>query len=117
MSPTTMTGQITTSTRLGRSSSDAGKPVQLAEMIAKLPEVAFVQRIALHEPQIILRAEQALKDAFAFQENGQGLSFIEIMGWCPPYWDSTVIEAREILKHKVLKRFPTGIYKNRGLRK
>lgn len=117
MSPTTLTGQSTTSTRFGRSSADSGKPVKLAEMVSKLPEVAFSQRIALHEPQIIPRARQALKDALLYQDNGQGLSFIEVLGWCPPYWDCSPTQARELLKHKVLKRFPLGIYKNIGLRK
>lgn len=117
MSPTTLTGQITTSTRLGRSAARSGKPVKLAEMVAKMPEVAFSQRVALHEPQAVQRAKLALRDAFLYQENGQGLSFIEVLGWCPPYWDCTPLQARELLKHRILKRFPLGIYQNVGLRK
>lgn len=117
MSPTTLTGQVTTSTRLGRSAARSGKPVKLAEMVAKMPEVAFSQRVALHEPQAVARAKLALRDAFSYQENGQGLSFIEVLGWCPPYWDCSAVEARERLKQTVLRRFPLGIYQNVGLRK
>ena len=117
MSPTTLTGQVTTSTRLGRSAARSGKPVKLAELVAKMPEVAFSQRVALHDPGMVQRAKLALRDAFLYQENGQGLSFIEVLGWCPPYWDCTATEAREQLKSKVLKRFPLGIYQNAGLRK
>lgn len=117
MSPTTLTGQITTSTRLGRSATRSGKPVRLAELVAKLPEVAFSQRVALHEPKLVQRAKLALRDAFLYQENGQGLSFVEVLGWCPPYWDCTPVEAREKLQTQILKRFPTGIYQNVGLRK
>ena len=117
MSPTTLTGQITTSTRLGRSVARSGKPVRLAELVAKLPEVAFSQRVALHEPAAVQRAGLALRDAFRYQENGQGLSFIEVLGWCPPYWDCTPVQAREQLKNNVLKRFPLGIYQNVGFRK
>ncbi len=116
MSPTTLTGQITTSTRLGRSSSRTGQPVKLAEFVAKLPEVAFSQRVSLHNPTNVRLARVALKDAFRFQENGQGLSFIEVLGWCPPYWDRSPQESRDYLEHTILKTFPLGIFRNQGLR-
>lgn len=117
MSPTTLTGQITTSTRFGRSMSRSGKPLRLAETVAKLPEVAFVQRVSLHDPAAVRRAGLALRDAFKLQENGQGLGFIEVMGWCPPYWDMSPVLAQEKLAEKVLKQFKPGIYKNVGLRR
>lgn len=116
MSPTTLTGQITTSTRMGRSASRSGKPLKLAEFVGRLPEVAFSQRISLHSPTAVRMAEQALKDAFLFQENGQGLSFIEVLGWCPPYWDRSPTKARDYLEQHVLKALPPGIYRNQGLR-
>ena len=117
MSPTTLTGQTTTSTRLGRSSAHSGKPVKLAETVARFPNVAFSQRVSLHEPSAVQLARLALRDAFLYQENGQGLSFVEVLGWCPPYWDCTAVEARQRLEHSILKHFPTGIFQNKGLRR
>jgi 2-oxoglutarate ferredoxin oxidoreductase subunit beta len=117
MSPTTLTGQITTSTRLGRSTARSGRPVKLAETVARMPHVAFAQRVALHDPQAVKQAKLALQDAFLFQDNGQGLTFIEVLGWCPPYWDRTAVEARDYLTSQVLKIFPLGIFQNRGLQR
>lgn len=116
MSPTTLTGQITTSTRLGRSSARSGRPVKLAETVARMPQVAFSQRVALHTPLAVEQARQALIDALHFQENGQGLGFVEVLGWCPPYWDRSPVEAREYLTQQVLKTFPLGLYKHKTRR-
>lgn len=116
MSPTTLTGQVTTTTRLGRSSAKAGRPVRLANMVGKMPYVAYSQRVTLHSPRAVQQAKLALRDVFQFQENGQGLGFLEVLGWCPPYWDKTAPEAREHLENTVLKQFPPGIYQNLGLR-
>lgn len=111
MSPTSVTGQVTRTTRLGRSSTLAGKPLRLTELVARLPNVAFAQRVSLHSPEHIDRARTALKDAFLYQENGQGLAFVEVMGACPPYWGVTPLEAREKLGHELLRTHPPGIYK------
>ncbi len=116
MSPTSLTGQVTTSTRLGRSYSRMGKPLKLTETVARMPGVAFAQRVALHKPSAVEQARLALEDAFAFQKNVQGLSFIEVLGWCPPYWDCTPVEARQRLENQVFKVFPLGIFRNEGLK-
>lgn len=111
MSATTVTGQVTRTSRLGRSSTQAGKPLRLTELVARLPNVAFAQRVSLHSFEHIERARTALKDAFLYQENGQGLSFVEVMGPCPPYWGLTPLEARDKLGNELLRTHPPGIYK------
>jgi 2-oxoglutarate ferredoxin oxidoreductase subunit beta len=110
MSITTRTGQVTTSTRLGRSTARAGSPLKLAEMVARLP-VAFSQRVSLHESDFVKRARLALKDAFDYQENGQGLSFVEVLGICPPYWHQSPEEAQQSLKQSLMRHNPAGIFK------
>lgn len=112
MSPTSLTGQVTTSTRLGRSHSRMGAPLKLAETVAHFPGVGFAQRVALHTPQAVEEARTALINAFAFQNSGPGISFIEVLGWCPPYWDCSPVEARERLEKKVLRKFPLGIFRH-----
>lgn len=112
MSPTSLTGQITTSTRLGRSHSRMGAPLKLAETIAHFPGVGFAQRVALHTPQAVEQARTALINAFDFQHSGPGVSFIEVLGWCPPYWDCSPVEARERLEKRVLRHFPLGIFRH-----
>lgn len=112
MSPTSLTGQITTSTRLGRSHSRMGAPLKLTETVAHFPGVGFAQRVALHTPEAIAHARQALLDLFEFQRTGQGVGFLEVLGWCPPYWDCSPVEARERLEKKVLRKFPLGVFRH-----
>ncbi|PIQ23835.1 2-oxoglutarate oxidoreductase [bacterium (Candidatus Blackallbacteria) CG17_big_fil_post_rev_8_21_14_2_50_48_46] len=112
MSVSSRPGQITTSTRLGRSTARSGKALRLAEMVARLPGVAFSQRVALHTPDFVKRTRLALREAFHFQENGQGLAFIEVMGMCPPYWHETPEEARLTLDKTLLKHAPAGIFRS-----
>lgn len=115
MSPTSITGQITASTLLGRSSAKTGKPVQITELVAKIPNVAFAQRIALHEPDFVEQAVRAIREAFHYQENGQGLSFIEVLGICPPYWHTTPLEAHDRLSQKLLKQYPVQVFRRTPL--
>lgn len=109
MSVTTPTGRVTTTTRLGRSAFRAGQPLRLAETLARLP-VAFSQRVSLHAPDFVRRARLALREAFHYQENGQGLSFIEVMGMCPAYWHESPEKARQTLEKSLIRNYPVGIF-------
>jgi 2-oxoglutarate/2-oxoacid ferredoxin oxidoreductase subunit beta len=111
MSVTSRIGQVTTSTRLGRSTARSGKPLKLAEMVARMPLVAFSQRVSLHEADFVRRAKLALRDAFYYQENGQGLSFVEVLGVCPPFWHQSSEEAKQTLKDALVRQYPAGIFK------
>lgn len=111
MSPTSLTGQITTSTRLGRSHSRMGAPLKLAETVAHFPGVGFAQRVAMHTPEAIENTQKALHNAFAFQQSEQGVSFIEVLGWCPPYWDKSPVAAQKHLEKEVLRQFPLGVFR------
>lgn len=111
MSPTSLTGQVTTSTRLGRSQSRMGAPLKLAETVAHFPGVGFAQRVAMHTPEAVENTHQALQTAFAFQQEAQGISFIEVLGWCPPYWDCSPVAAQQRLEKEVFRHFPLGIFR------
>lgn len=111
MSITTPTGRVTTTTRWGRSAFRAGQPLRLAETLARLP-VAFSQRVSLHAPDFVKRARLALREAFHYQENGQGLSFIEVMGICPAYWHESPQQARQTLEKSLIQHYPVGIFRS-----
>ena len=63
----------------------------------------------------VKRARTALREAFHYQENGQGLSFIEVMGICPPYWHQSPEAARETLAQTLLRQSPAGIFRSAPL--
>ena len=81
MSPTTLEGQITTTSPFGRNVELTGMPLHLPEMLAALPETTFVARVTLYNTAQIRNAKKQIRRAFEVQLNG-GYSFIEVLSPC-----------------------------------
>ena len=111
MSLNTLVGQYTATTPYGRSAECFGKPARITEMVSKLPGVAYTQRISVHTPSHVKEAKIILKEAYDYQLEGKGLSFVEILALCPTYWAMTPLEARQWLIEKVIVQYPLGLYK------
>ena len=75
MAPTTLVGQKTTTTRQGRSLSNEGGPVRLAEIMAQLEGVAYAERCALDSVKHVRAAKKAMRKAFEVQLDGLGFRF------------------------------------------
>ncbi len=67
MAPTTLLGQKTTSTPLGRDARLAGYPLPITEMLAILPGVAYAARGSLASPAAIGKTKAMLKRACEVQ--------------------------------------------------
>jgi 2-oxoglutarate ferredoxin oxidoreductase subunit beta len=108
MAPTTLAGQKTTTTPLGRDPSSAGYPLKISELLAQLPAVKFVERQALASPAQVIAAKRAMRQAFQNQVEKAGFSLVELLSPCPTYWDMTPRKAAEWLKESMVKEFPLG---------
>ncbi len=108
MAPTTLSGQKTATTPLGRDPSTAGYPLKISELLAQLPAVKFVERQALACPAQVLAAKRAVRQAFRNQVEKTGFSLVELLSPCPTYWDMTPRKAAEWLKESMVKEFPLG---------
>lgn len=107
MAPTTLAGQVTTTTQLGRDVEDQGYPLQVSELLAILPGAIYVERCSVHNPAQIRKAKKAVKHAFELQVNGaKGLSLVELLSPCPTYWRMTPAEAIEWMENEMIKVFP-----------
>jgi len=113
MAPTTLIGQKTTSSPLGRESSLQGVPIPITEMLAVLPSVAYAARGSIANPQLIGRAKQMLKRSFEIQEKKQGFSIVEILSTCPVGWGMTATEAMEHVERDVVSTYPLGVIVDR----
>lgn len=111
LSPSSLVGQSTTTTPYGRSGETQGLPLKISEWLAKLPGVAFVQRVAVHTPAHVKQAREALEEAFLFQQLGKGLGLVEVLAMCPTQWDKSPEDSRNWLADKMMAQFPVGIYK------
>lgn len=112
MAPTTMLGQITTTTPAGRCQTHEGAPIRMTEIIASLGGTAFAARGALNTVANIKKAKKYLKKAFEFQLNNTGFGFVELLSGCPTNWKMTPLAANERIANEMIPYFPLGIYKD-----
>ena len=109
MAPTTLLGQITTTTPLGRQADEQGYPLQVAELLSVLPGAIYIERCSVHNPAQIRKAKKAIKHAFELQVSGtKGLSLVEVLSPCPTAWRMTPVKAVEWVEEEMIKVFPLG---------
>ncbi|MBP7216114.1 MAG: 2-oxoglutarate oxidoreductase [Candidatus Omnitrophica bacterium] len=108
MAPTTLLGQKSATTPLGRDAKAQGFPLKISEMLAQLPGVAFVERTSLASPQEIKKTKQALRRAFENQIHNVGFSLVEILSPCPTYWGMSPVQALVWIRNVMEKEFPLG---------
>ena len=113
MAPTTLLGQKTATTPLGREIKLHGYPLKISEMLALLPAVKYIERVSLHSPPEIIKAKQAIKRAFQNQIDNIGFSLVEILSPCPTYWDMPPKKALDWIKEVMIKEFPLGRIKHK----
>jgi 2-oxoglutarate/2-oxoacid ferredoxin oxidoreductase subunit beta len=107
MAPTTLLGQVTTSTPDGRDRRTGG-PLHLSEMLALAPGAAYVARRSLHDPVAVARAKQALRKAFEVQLRGEGLALVELLSACPTNWGLDPTAALAFVRDAMTAEFPVG---------
>jgi 2-oxoglutarate ferredoxin oxidoreductase subunit beta len=113
MAPTTLLGQVTTTTQQGRKAVGEGYPLQVAELLAVLPGAIYIERRSLHNPAEIRKTKKAVKHAFELQVNAaQGLSMVEILSPCPTNWKMTPAKSMEWIEKELTKTFPLGCLKD-----
>jgi 2-oxoglutarate ferredoxin oxidoreductase subunit beta len=111
MAPTTLPGQITTSSIHGRDVETQGYPIRVSEMMAKIDGASYVVRRSLHDPKNIRLAKKAIRTAFEVQVRGLGFSMVELLSICPTNWGMTPIESLHWLEEKMVPYYPVGDYK------
>ena len=111
MAPTTLPGQVTTSTPTGRDVKLAGYPLRLAELMAETTGAAYVVRRTVTQPKYVRGCKKAIKTAFLTQLAGLGFSIVEVLSTCPTNWGMSPLEALEWLEEEMISYYPLGDYK------
>jgi 2-oxoglutarate ferredoxin oxidoreductase subunit beta len=111
LAPTTLQGQVTTSSPQGRCVAQHGHTLRLTEMLATAPGVAYAVRRSMHSPAEIRRTKKAITLAFQAQTMGLGLSLVEILSSCPTNWHMDAPHALEHIRDKLLPVFPMGDFR------
>jgi 2-oxoglutarate ferredoxin oxidoreductase subunit beta len=111
MAPTTLPGQKTSSSPLGRDVETQGYPIRTAELLASLDGASFVARRSLHDARSIRMAKRAIRTAFEVQKQGLGFSMVELLSTCPTNWNMTPADSRVWLAEHMLPYYPVGDFK------
>lgn len=111
MAPTTLPGQKTTSSPLGRDALLSGAPLHVAEMLATLDGAAYVVRRSLHDVANIRKAKKAILTALKVQMHGIGFGIVELLSTCPTNWGMTPSQALTWVKDNMLPTYPLGDFK------
>ena len=112
MAPTTLPGQVTTTTPYGRKRNIQGSPVRVCEMLSTLDGVALAARVSVDCPKNVMNAKAMIKKAFQNQLDGKGFSIVEVLSTCPTNWGMTPVKAMEFVREKMIPYYPLGVYKD-----
>jgi 2-oxoglutarate/2-oxoacid ferredoxin oxidoreductase subunit beta len=111
MAPTTLLGQVTTTTPNGRDVDLAGYPMRICEIFSALEGASYLERVAVNKPAAVVKAKKAITKAFQRQIDGAGYSLVEILSPCPVNWKMGPIEACKWIDEVMVKYFPLGVFK------
>jgi len=115
MAPTTLEGQISTTTRTGRDPKETGYPIRMCEMLATLEAPVYIVRCALNTPGNIRKAKKAVKKALEIQRGGGGFAFVELLSTCPTNWKLNPVDSLKFIETHMIPYFPLGVFKDKGV--
>jgi 2-oxoglutarate ferredoxin oxidoreductase subunit beta len=108
MAPTTLEGQKTTSSPMGRDIGIAGYPLKMSELLATLDGSAYITRQSLHDVKHIRRAKKAILTAFKVQQAKLGFSMVELLSTCCTNWKMDPLDSLDWLRDHMIPYFPLG---------
>jgi 2-oxoglutarate ferredoxin oxidoreductase subunit beta len=108
MAPTTLPGQVTSTSPYGRKTELAGWPIRVVEMIKELKTPAYLTRVSVHNAKNILNAAKAIRTAFKYQVDGTCFSLVEVLSTCPTNWGMTPHEGAGWLEKNMIPYYPLG---------
>ena len=112
MAPTTLLGQVSTTSPYGRIKEIQGNPIRVCEMISTLDGVAYAERVSVDCVKNVVSAKKAIKKGFEMQMNKKGLSIIEVLSTCPTNWGLSPEKSLEWLRENMMAHYPLGVYKD-----
>ena len=115
MAPTTLLGQVTTTSPYGRDFNQDGYPIRMAEMLATLEGAAYVSRVAVDKPANLMKAKRSIREAFRMQKEEMGFSFVEVLSACPTDWKMSTRDACKRIQEEMIPYFPLGTFKERQI--
>lgn len=108
MAPTTLVGQVTSTTPYGRDNKKIGFPLKITDLVAQLPGTFYVTRHSVHTPNAVRKLKKALRNAFEYQKLKKGSCFIEVVSNCPSGWKITPVQSIKWIEENMFPMYPLG---------
>ncbi len=108
MAPTTLLGQVTSTSPYGREASVIGAPLKITELLAQLPGAYYVSRHSIHTSNAIRKLKKAITKSFEYQKENKGTCFIEVVSNCPSGWKMTPLETMKWIEENMFPVYPLG---------
>jgi len=115
MAPTSLLGQKTTTSSLGRAAETQGRPLRMSEIIATIDGAVFVERVSLDSPANVRKAKKAVLKALEVQDKKLGFGFVEFLSSCPTNWGLDPVASLEWLRSNMIPYYPLGNLKEGGV--
>ncbi len=113
MAPTTLLGQETTTTPLGRLAEREGGPIRMSEVLDALDGPVYIERCTLANVAGVLKTRKAVRKALSYQVERRGFSFVEILSPCPVGWKMTPTQSRQWMKETMEGVFEVRQFRDR----
>jgi 2-oxoglutarate ferredoxin oxidoreductase subunit beta len=114
MAPTTLAGQRTATSPLGRDTSQTGYPLKISELLSNLEATSYIERVSVHDVKHILKAKKAIRKGIEYQMKGLGYSFIEVLSMCPTNWGMNPVNSTKWVAEAMMEYYPLGVFKDKG---
>jgi 2-oxoisovalerate ferredoxin oxidoreductase beta subunit len=112
MAPTTLPGQRTTTSPVGRDVTDTGQPLHVAELLSVLDTPVYIERVALTDSKHIMGARKAVRKALKAQVENKGFSLVEVLSPCPVGWKMDSLESKAWIEDVMMEMFPVQVFKD-----
>jgi 2-oxoglutarate ferredoxin oxidoreductase subunit beta len=112
MAPTTVPGQVTTTSPGGRVPLRDGYPLDLSQMLAVAAGTVYIERTTVSNPKGIMKTKKAIKKAFQIQLEDKGFSLVEILSPCPTNWKMSPKDSVRWVDEEMTKIFPLKVIKD-----
>ena len=112
MAPTTLEGQVTSTTPYGRRVELNGYPLKISEILAMLDGTCYVTRQSVHSAAAVRKAKKAIRKAFENSMSGFGTSVVEIVSTCSSGWKMSPVKSNQWMEEHMFAKYPVGDLKD-----
>lgn len=105
--PTSLPGQVTTSTPHGKDPAKWGMPFQIEKAFSGL-DIAYLARGSLADAKGMAVSKKYIETAFEKHMAGEGFCLVELLSPCPTNMNMTPVKCVNRIKEEMIPYFPLG---------